>query len=483
MASPSNNWRRLISALIATTIAAACAGTPYGGSPPADNPAPKDSPPPAGAPTAAAAPAAKAPQPGVPPAGGEAFGPYRNAGLLVQTTPIPFVGSVRYFASPSPDSTLALVALSLANRSFLFTPNSGNGDRALYGVSIIVRDSAKLVSHVENEETILVASFKETMRGDESVVFQRFVMLPPGSHTLSVTVTDRSTGNSAAAQIPVTVPRLASGSLSTPAAIHRATARTRLDTLPDLVSNPRATLVFGRDSIASVYLEAYALPAGSRLVLTVENPDHAALLRDTVTLTREQALESAVIDLPMVPLGLGRRNVVVTMVGGRDTVQAPLWISVGEGMGIANFDELLSYLRYFATADRLQQLRDTPPAQRGAAWYAFWKESDPNPLTQENEALTDYFDRIQAANRQFKEQGEPGWLTDRGKVYITLGEPDQVMGQNGKGLTPSGRSQYWAYSRHGIRLEFVDQNGFGRWRLTQRSEADFDNIAAQERFH
>jgi hypothetical protein len=29
----------------------------------------------------------------------------------------------------------------------------------------------------------------------------------------------------------------------------------------------------------------------------------------------------------------------------------------------------------------------------------------------------------------------------------------------------------------------VDQNGFGRWRLTQRSEADFDNIAAQERFH
>jgi hypothetical protein len=32
-------------------------------------------------------------------------------------------------------------------------------------------------------------------------------------------------------------------------------------------------------------------------------------------------------------------------------------------------------------------------------------------------------------------------------------------------------------------LEFVDQNGFGRWRLTPRSEADFSNIAAQERVH
>jgi GWxTD domain-containing protein len=471
-------------ALIASTITAACAGTPYGGTPPSNNPAPKDSTSLGSKPQTAAAPAgAAAAQRGVPPATGEVFGPYRTAGFLVQSTPIPFVGSVRYFAGPSPDSTIALVALSLANRSFMFTPNSGNGDRALFGVSVVVRDSARLVAHVENEETILVASFKETMRGDESVVYQRFVMLPSGAHTLSVTVTDRSTGNSASAQVLVTVPRLATGSLSSPVTVHRATARARIDTLPDLVSNPRSTLVFGRDSIASVYLEAYSLPAGSRLVLTVENPDHASLLRDTVTLTRAQAVAGAVFDLPMVPLGLGRRNVVVTVVGSRDTVQTPLWITVGEGMGIANFDELLSYLRYFATAERLQALRDTPPAQRGAAWYAFWKESDPNPLTQENEALSDYFERIQAANRQFKEQGEPGWLTDRGKVYITLGEPEQVMGQNGKGLTPSGRSQFWAYSRHGVRLEFVDQNGFGRWRLTQKSEADFDQIAAQERVH
>ena len=65
---------------------------------------------------------------------------------------------------------------------------------------------------------------------------------------------------------------------------------------------------------------------------------------------------------------------------------------MGEGIGIVSFEELLSYLRYFATADRLQALRDTPPEERAGAWAAFWKSTDPNPATVENEALTDYFE-------------------------------------------------------------------------------------------
>jgi len=273
------------------------------------------------------------------------------------------------------------------------------------------------------------------------------------------------------------------GALSSPVTVHSAVARDRRDTLPNLIANPRSTLVFGKDSLASIYLEMYDLPAGSRIALSVLTPDRTSLLRDTVTLTRAQPVAGAVFGLPMTRLGLGRRVVEATVVGSRDTVRTPLWITVGEGMGIISFEELLSYLRYFATAERLQALRDTPADQRAAAWAAFWKETDPNSATIENEALVDYFERIQTANRQFKEPGEPGWLTDRGKVFITLGEPDQIMGQNGRGLTPNGRSQYWAYARHGIRFEFVDQNGFGRWRLTPRSEADFSNIAAQERVH
>src|SRR2546422_1605729 len=45
----------------------------------------------------------------------------------------------------------------------------------------------------------------------------------------------------------------------------------------------------------------------------------------------------------------------------------------------------------------------------------------------ENEALEAYFRRIQIANQRFRESGDPGWLTDRGEVFITLGDPDDVF--------------------------------------------------------
>ena len=152
-------------------------------------------------------------------------------------------------------------------------------------------------------------------------------------------------------------------------------------------------------------------------------------------------------------------------------------------LGIISFDDLLNYLRYFATPERLQALRDLPADQRAAGWAQFWKETDPDPATIENEALRDYFERITIANQRFKEQGTPGWLTDRGKVFITLGEPDQIQGSTTPTNSTTGQNQYWAYARHSLRLEFVDQNGFGRWRLTTQSEASFEQVANTERAH
>jgi len=412
----------------------------------------------------------------------EGFSIYRQAGFLAQPGAIPFVGSVRYFAGPSDDSTLVLVALSLANRSFLFTPTGGIND-ATYSVTIAARDSTKVIAHVENQEMIRVPTFRETRRNDESVVFERYLVLPPGEFTLGVTVSDRSTSASTAAQMKIVVPRLAAGSLSSPTSVHQATPRARRDTLPDIIVNPRATLTFGADSIAPVYLEAYGLPAGSRIALTVLNPDGKPVVHDTVTLTRQEGVAAAIFDLPISRVGLGRRILRTTVVGSRDTTATPLYITVGEGLGIISFDDLLNYLRYFATPERLQALRDLPADQRAAGWAQFWKETDPDPATIENEALRDYFERITIANQRFKEQGTPGWLTDRGKVFITLGEPDQIQGSTTPTNSTTGQNQYWAYARHSLRLEFVDQNGFGRWRLTTQSEASFEQVANTERAH
>jgi GWxTD domain-containing protein len=54
---------------------------------------------------------------------------------------------------------------------------------------------------------------------------------------------------------------------------------------------------------------------------------------------------------------------------------------------------------------------------------AFWKQRDPTRGTDANEFREEHYRRINYADRSFRGAGKPGWKTDRGKVYILLGEP------------------------------------------------------------
>lgn len=55
----------------------------------------------------------------------------------------------------------------------------------------------------------------------------------------------------------------------------------------------------------------------------------------------------------------------------------------------------------------------------------FWKRRDPTPDTAANEFKAEHYRRISWANQRFA--GEiPGWRTDRGRVYIVFGPPDEI---------------------------------------------------------
>ena len=155
-------------------------------------------------------------------------------------------------------------------------------------------------------------------------------------------------------------------------------------------------------------------------------------------------------------------------------------MTFGEDLPVATFNEMLSYLRYFGSSARLQALRDAPPDTRATAWASFLRETDPDPATPVNEAMRDYFGRIAEANARFREEGEVGWLTDRGRVFVALGAPDQYYEPNTTDMNQRGRTQVWDYRRHRLQVVFIDQTGFGRWRMTVGSEADFEALMRRE---
>jgi hypothetical protein len=105
---------------------------------------------------------------------------YRQMGLIARGLPFPITGRVGYFASPTPARTHVALTLSFASASLTFAREADNRFRANYTVSLALDNVTGRVHAVESTEAVVVSSFRETSRTDESVLFQQFVDLAPG---------------------------------------------------------------------------------------------------------------------------------------------------------------------------------------------------------------------------------------------------------------------------------------------------------------
>lgn len=393
---------------------------------------------------------------------------FRRMGRLTSTGAIPFVGTVSLLPGPG-DTSVGVLALSLENRNFGFE-RAGDAFEAHYHVDIVFQRQAGPPIVVAREQTIRVASFQETLRNEESVLFQEPLRLPAGQYHLIVTVTDRRTNGVGRSEADITIPAPQTGSVTTPIFVYQVTPRTDPAQPLEAIVNPRGAVAYGPDTLG-VYLEGYGLPAGARIPVTVVDSRDSVIRRDTVVFSGTTPLEGHLIRLSPDSAPLGELQVVVGDTARHD--RATALVSFSNSWMITNYDQMADLLRYFGHDDELAAIKKAAPTDRPALWRKFWKETDPNPATPENEAINAYFTRVAAANLKFTDEGVPGWLTDRGEVYICLGEPDVNIDQSGYN---QGRIIRWDYTPQRLTLYFVDPTGFGRFKLTIASRGDFERV-------
>ncbi len=118
----------------------------------------------------------------------------------------------------------------------------------------------------------------------------------------------------------------------------------------------------------------------------------------------------------------------------------------------------------------------------------FWQRRNPNPDSPENEFRDEHYARIAYANEHFA-AGKPGWMTDRGHIYIAFGKPDSTDShpsggsyerpmEEGGGNTSTFPFEIWHYRYlagvgDNIDIEFVDTCMCGDYHATiDRSEKD-----------
>jgi len=80
---------------------------------------------------------------------------------------------------------------------------------------------------------------------------------------------------------------------------------------------------------------------------------------------------------------------------------------------------------------------------------AFWKQRDPTPGTPANEFREEHYKRIQYANRFYgRSTPLPGWRTDRGRIYIILGEPRSI--ETNDAIQKVYPTEIWLYQPEGL---------------------------------
>ncbi len=126
--------------------------------------------------------------------------------------------------------------------------------------------------------------------------------------------------------------------------------------------------------------------------------------------------------------------------------------------------------------------------ERDAFIENFWLRRDPTPDTAENEFKEEHYRRIAYANEHFA-AGVPGWRTDRGRIYVMYGKPDEIDShpsggfyerpqEEGGGSTSTYPFETWRYRYiegigQEIMIEFVDTCMCNEYHMTMdRSEKD-----------
>ena len=241
-------------------------------------------------------------------------------------------------------------------------------------------------------------------------------------------------------------------------------------------------------------LEAYASQADSASLSFEVLTDSGVPL----TRTRPKALQvdsggsilSGGLNLAGVPEGKYSLRVHAT-VGGRDTTaEAPFAVRLAESGPAApgggpsdeeffanltekQLDSLAAPLVYLAKSGELSIYDKSLSTSAKARFLAgFWDKRNPTPGGPGNQVRDEFYARISHANQLYRDPGRgatPGWRTDRGRIYLKFGKPDDVWERPQEGVTPP--LEVWRYTTGRFKyFIFADRSRIGLFSLVHSDQ-------------
>jgi GWxTD domain-containing protein len=396
------------------------------------------------------------------------------------------------------DGTTAVEGVCRVPMTMLEQVHGGPGAFAAYRVTLVVRDSSGL-GLTEQSWSQQVPATMLAIAGASSGERFRFA-LAPGRYTVEVSINDSASGRvtrtttavTAFARRPLVSDLVLSGAIrqaedTVPAGtgeFRRGGFLIAAQTEP--VLTPSQTRLF-------YYTELYPDTASAAQVLarvvTDDGRSVVATRPESVLVAPAQAVTSGV-DLAGLPPGGYRLELTVKLgdsavtrsapfrMGGFDTEAALARVTGQRVTDVfatkteAQLDTLYRPLVYIMESGERGIYEGLSVEGKRNYLRAFWQRRDPTPGTPGNEAQDDFYGLVAYATRAYREGGAaevPGWRTDRGRIFLRYGAPDEVLSRP----QASGTQPYevWKYTHGRLRkFVFYDTTGLGHYELIYTDE-------------
>jgi GWxTD domain-containing protein len=376
-----------------------------------------------------------------------------------------------YVRGSAPDSSRLDVYTALPYRSIQFA-SSGRDYVGSYRLAITIRDNTGMtVVHEQSLERTLRAGERPTASSEMEDITQSVFTVPPGRYRVEVSATDQLSSRQWRTAQHVTIPdwRRQPIGISGILLVSRIEERNRRYVLTPYIGSDIGALGDGFFAFFEVYSgPERALQLRAR-ILDSTTTVYATAWQSIRTDSTGTAQHFIRIVPPVARMPQGQYMIRVEAATDTTTILASAERSIELRYGVSSsiFSDItrtIRQLRYIATQAEIDSMLAKPTdAERRAAFEQFWKEHDPTPGTLRNEAFEEYYARIEYANRNFRSYTE-GWLTDMGMVYIVLGEPSSVE----RRVNPYDNRSIiiWTYTQLNRRYIFIDNTGFGDYRLS-----------------
>ena len=133
----------------------------------------------------------------------------------------------------------------------------------------------------------------------------------------------------------------------------------------------------------------------------------------------------------------------------------------------AGLDSLYAPLVYLMNSQETGQYSGLTVDGKRRWMRDFWARRNPAGGAGRSAQMDQYYARVNEANSRFKEggaAGAAGWRTDRGRIFVLYGQPDERLDRRNSGTT--NPYEVWKYTRdRNLKYVFMDLTRFGNYVL------------------